>query len=123
MARKKSKFTYENQATLSIVLAAVGGVAFLLAAGLLWRNFTDFETFWVSFNPKSMYQPLLGLVLFIALAVGAVGFFIGLNSAGQRRNTRSRLSWLGFFLNAGVIALALCAGIFFVIARHPFIPR
>ena len=58
-------------------------------------------------------------VLFVSLCAGVVGLFIGLNSAGQRRNTRSQLSWLGFFLNAGIIALAVCAVVFFYFARNP----
>ena len=114
----KNTFTYERQAQLSVVLAAIGGVAFLAAAVLLGRNFT-WQMFWVVYNPKGMWLPTLGVTLLISLGAGVVGFFVGLNSAGQRRNTRSQLSWLGFFLNAGIIALAVCAVVFFYFARNP----
>jgi len=114
----KNTFTYERQAQLSVILAAVGALAFVTAAVLLARNFRR-DIFWVIYNPKGMWLPTLAAVLLISLCAGVVGLFVGLNSAGQRRNTRSQLSWLGFFLNAGIIVLAMCAGLFFLFARYP----
>ncbi len=118
MARKKSWNTLENQAKLSVILAVVGGVGALAAVVLLGKNFTDLSTFWVRYNPKGKWLPMLAACLFLALGAGGAGFFIGLNSAGERRNTRSRLAWIGFFASAGVLMLAVCAAIFFYFARH-----
>ena len=118
MARKKSWNTFENQAKLSVILAVVGGVGVLAAMVLLGRNFTNLQTFWVAYNPRTMWLPMLAAFLFLALSAGGAGFFIGLNSAGQRRNTRSRLAWIGFFASAGVLMLAVCAAIFFYFARY-----
>lgn len=117
MAARK-QFTFEQQARLSVILAAVGAVSWAGTVGLLLRNFTP-QTFWVTYNPKSLYLPVLGLTLLVSLAASAAGFFIGLHSAGQRRNTRSGLSWLGFFLSAGLLTLSLCAALFFYFARNP----
>lgn len=109
---------YEAQAKLSVALGAAGTLGILFALWLLCRNF-DGQNFWVAYSTQSFYLPSLGLGLLVALLAGTVGFFVGLNSAGQRRNTRSRLAWQGFFLNAVVITAAVSAGIFFVLTRYP----
>lgn len=117
MARKRTLGTYENQARLSVALAVVGGVAGLAAIALLIRNF-DPQTKYVAYSRETLYLPLLGAALLFSLVAGVAGLGLGFNSAGQRRNERSRLSWLGFFLCAGVITIALCAGIFFVLTKY-----
>lgn len=113
--------TYEDQAKLSVILAAVGGFLAVAALGGILRNF-DARTGWVEYGTKSIFLPALGGCLMLALALAATGFFVALNSAGQRRNKRSRLSWTGFFLNALVIMFALCVGVFFAITRHGMAP-
>lgn len=113
MASKQN--TYEKQARLSIYLAAVGGAATLGVLYLLGRNFKDF---WIVYNPHSKWLPMLGGTIFIGLLAGVIGLFVGFNSAGQRRNTLSRLSWTGFFLSALVVVLILSASIFFFFTRY-----
>jgi len=113
--------TYEDQAKLSVILATVGGFFTVAALGGILRNF-DLSTGWVRYGTKSIFMPALGGCLVLALALAAIGFFVALNSAGQRRNKRSRLSWMGFFLNAFVIMFALCVGVFFAITRHGTAP-
>ena len=113
--------TYEGQAKLSVILAVIGGFFALVALGGILRNF-DPSTGWVRYGTKGIFMPALGGCLMLALALAAIGFFVGLNSAGQRRNKRSRLSWTGFFLNALVIMFALCAGVFFLFTRHGIAP-
>ena len=110
--------TYEKQARLSVRLALVGCAATLGALALLALNFRDF---WIVYSPKGKWLPTFGGTMFIGLAAGVVGLFVGLNSAGQRRNTLSRLSWIGFFLSALVVTLILSAGLFFVFARYPLV--
>ncbi len=121
MARRKTLNTYENQAKLSVLLAAVGGVAVVGAAWLLMRNFRA-EVKWVVYDATGPYQMIFAATLLVSLMTAGAAFLLGLNSAGQRRNEQSKLSWLGFFLSAGVIALALCAGIFFYFMRQPIQP-
>jgi hypothetical protein len=113
--------TYEEQAKLSVILAVIGSLFALAALGGVLRNF-DPSTGWVRFGTKSMFMPALGICLLLAVAFTAIGFSVGLHSAGQRRNKRSRLSWTGFFLNAAVLMFALCVGVFFVITRHGIAP-
>jgi hypothetical protein len=110
--------TYEAQAKLSFWLAFPGGLAALVVVGLIYRNF-DRASFYVNYNPNGFWLPVLGLGLLVALAASTTGFFVGLNSAGRRRNTRSALAWQGFFLNAAIITLTLAAAAFFFFTRNP----
>jgi len=110
--------TYEGQTILSTALAVLGAVASVATWGLLVRRF-DRTAFYVSFNFGGALQPVLGLGLLVGLGAGVIGFFMALNSAGQKRNTRSALAWKSFFLNALVITLALSAVVFFFFTRNP----
>jgi hypothetical protein len=120
VARRKSLNTFENQSTLSLVLGIVGLLAAAAALGLLARNADAqfFETYWIVYGEGSSFLPILGGVLAVAVAAGVSGFLLGLNAADQRRNARSKRAWLGFFLNAAAMTLAVCAGVAFVLMRH-----
>ncbi len=109
--------TYEGQATLSVILAAVGGVFCLAAAGAILQHF-DWKTFLMPYRGGTLRGPVIGILLLLALASATVGFFVGFNSAGQRRNTKSRVSWTGFFINAAVVALTLSLILFFWFTRY-----
>jgi hypothetical protein len=108
--------SYEGQAVMSVALAGVGVLA---AVGVCFIVFTRFDpsTFFVSYSPKSMFLPVLAVGLLAGLAAGTIGFFVALNSAGQKRNTKSKLAWQGFFLNALVLTVMLSVGIFFFFTR------
>ena len=116
MARRR-KTTYEDQAKLSVVLAVVGGVCVLASTVFILQRF-DFRNFWIVYNPRSLRLFAIGIPLAAAMGASGIGFLIGLNSAGQRLNKKNKLSWTGFFLNATVITLALCCGIFFWLAKY-----
>jgi hypothetical protein len=109
--------SYESQSLLSVLLALVGGVAALGAVGVMARGF-DKASFYVNYSSRSMFLPTLAGALLVGLAAAVIGFFIALNSAGQKRNTRSRLAWQGFFLNALVLTIVLLAGVFFYFTRN-----
>ena len=113
--------TYEAQSKLSFWLAVLGGLAALGVLTLMYRNF-DRAAFYVTYNPHASWLMVFGAGLFVALASSTVGFFVALNSAGQRRNTRSALAWQAFFLNALIITITLCAAFFFLFTRNPLIP-
>jgi hypothetical protein len=114
----KSKLTFEVQARISVALALLGGLAALSAITLLVLKFKA-DTRMVVYNARGPFMLLFGAALLAALLAGGVGLLIGLNSAGQKRNTRSQLSWTGFFVSAAVITLSLCAGLFFYFTRSP----
>ncbi len=119
MAFKLSR--YEDQAKLSLYLGVLGMACVLVIAVLFQQRF-DRVTFFVSFNPNRPFLPVVGAGLALGLAAGVIGFFVALNSAGQKRNTRSKLAWQSFFLNALVITLILCAAIFLFYTRNPLLP-
>ena len=73
----------------------------------------------LTYNSQGKLLLVLGGALFVSLAASVVGFCVGFNSAGQRRNKKSRLSWTGFFLNAALIAIAFMVAVFFILTRNP----
>lgn len=100
---------FDVQAKWSLAFSLV---SVLTCLGLLWllqRNWTP-ETHLITFrNPlfKVVYVGCSGVTVVLAV----FGMALGFNSAGQRRNEKQRLSWIGFFVGTGVLAMAL---IFFV---------
>lgn len=110
MARKRVN-QYEMQAQWSVRLAALAGVFALGLAFLVFRNFDLELGIKYSASGKAFYV-LLGCAA-LALASSGLGFVIALNSAGQRMNNLSQLSWTGFFANAGILTLSACLFIFF----------
>ncbi|MFQ5806105.1 MAG: hypothetical protein ACE5I3_06620 [Phycisphaerae bacterium] len=118
MARTKTGNPHETQAKLSMLLAVVGGLsALLLVVSVLWKF--DFEEFAaVYLDGGRRYYTILGATA-LGVATGSTGFFVGLNSAGRRRNPLSNLAWTAFFLNAAVILVTLCMFVVFWFAREP----
>lgn len=104
--------SYESQAQLSVLLAAVGGAATLAVLIMIFQVFR-WDDLWIPMLQGSRrYYAILGATG-LALIASGIGFLVGFNSAGQKRNTKSSLAWMGFFLNSAVIALAACTFVFF----------
>ncbi|MBN2447942.1 MAG: hypothetical protein JXO22_14515 [Phycisphaerae bacterium] len=114
--------TYEDQATISIILAAGGILGGAAATVIMMRRF-DADAFYVTYSPQSLFLPALGVCLLGALAGGAGGFLLGFYTASQRRNKATRRSWTGFFLGAVAITLALSCGIFFYLTKNAYTPQ
>ncbi len=112
---------FETQARLSVVLGVVSILAGLAGGAAVAEGF-DWQAFWLTYNPRGMRILAIGGALVLALTASAVGFGVGFNSAGQKRNTQSRLSWVGFFLNAAAIALALIVSVFVYVTGNPVQP-
>lgn len=110
MAVRESEF--EKQATWSLICAGVAALAALAFLAVMLPRFQAQEFEVVVGQGSKAYYALLGLAGVSVLAGGA-GFLLGFHSAGQKRNKKNKLSWAGFFLNAGIITLALSALLFF----------
>lgn len=120
MAARKN--VYEQQARLSVLLAAVGALCTLTALALMLQRFR-WDSFQIVYDPRSMRMVAIGGALGLGLVGGGVSFLLGWLSAGRKTNPLNRLSWTGFFLGAGVIAAALCCGVFFLLTRFPYAVR
>jgi len=108
--------TFEAQSRLSVLLAVVAAVLTIAAAFLIVTRF-DPESFAVVIRVRgARFFAIIGATA-VAILLGLTGFFMALNSAGQRRNKESRLAWLGFFSNAAILTLALCLFVFFFLAK------
>ncbi len=87
----------------------------LIAVVLRRMSWSEFAVFYG--GPTRM--AIMGAVA-VTLLLSVIGFGFGINSVGQRRNERQGLSWLGFFVGAGVLVLTI--GVFaFVYFRGDFI--
>ncbi len=118
MARTLKRNPYETQAILSLVLAGIGGLSALVLAYCVFRRFS-LEPFAAQYLVESpRFYVIIGSAIVGAVA-GGLGFFVGLNSAGQRRNPLSNLAWTAFFLNAAVLLVTLCVFVLFWIAKDP----
>ncbi len=102
---------YEDQAKASLVFGIVGCLSLLAQILLVFRH-VDTNTWSVMYgNMNRKYLILLATA--VSLFLGAIALGLGFNSAGQRRNEKTKLSWLGFFLGAGAVCLAIIVACFF----------
>lgn len=106
---------YESQAKFSVVIGVLAAGALFATTFLILQRF-DFESFTIPMRRTRFFVILGGIA--VALALAFTGFMVGFNSAGQKRNKQSRLSWMGFFLNAAAMALALSAFVFFWMTKY-----
>jgi hypothetical protein len=95
---------YDTQARVS-VLASVVSIVSLLGLSFVVLQNMNFTELVIYYGPARRLAVFGGTAVTLLLA--AIGFGMGLNSVGQRRNERQGLSWLGFFLGAGVLCLTL----------------
>lgn len=96
---------YDTQARMSVAVAIVSLVSLAATCGLIFRH-VDFSQFLIIYGNNTRKLLIYsGGALTLLLAGIAFGF--GINSAGQRRNDKQQLSWLGFFISAGVLTMTL----------------
>ncbi|MFQ6048904.1 MAG: hypothetical protein ACE5K7_06030, partial [Phycisphaerae bacterium] len=88
---------YEDQATASLILSIAGLLLLIPLSYLVFRHFS-LEQRWIWYSEKTARKFLVLLSGAASGGLGLLGFGLGINSAGQRRNIHSRRSWLGFFL-------------------------
>ncbi len=113
-----SKSTPENQARLSIMLACIGAIGVLGAVALLGRNYNgELKQFMYASSGK--FLPMFLGALMVSVACGIAGFALGFNSAGQKKHTQPRLSWIGFFMSAALLAASMAIFAAFWVMKMP----
>lgn len=116
VARTAKKNPHETQAKVSLLLAVVGVLSALaLIVCVFWRF--DFESFTAYYAGGSLRSYVIIASTVVGIFAGGTGFFVGLNSAGQRRNRLSGLAWLTFFVHSAVITVTLCLFVIFWLAK------
>ena len=97
---------FDVQANVAATLSLLSVVPFLGAVALAIRNF-DGHLVQITYGSGSRFVPMLIAGILLSMAPGFVGFVLGWNSAGQRRNDKSKRSWIGFFVGGLVLTLDL----------------
>lgn len=104
---------FETQAQVSVLLSLLSFLPLASLTFFIVRRF-DFKEFIFYYAGPGRMGVLISAACTLLLATA--GFGLGLNSAGQRRNDKQRLSWLGFFIGAVVLALTV-VGVFLFVTR------
>ena len=96
---------YDTQARVSVIVSLASVVSLIAMVVMLIRNFVWSEL--VIFYGNPVYKMIVYGAAFATLVMSAFGFGFGFNSAGQRRNDKPRLSWIGFFIGAVAMCLTI----------------
>ena len=107
---------FDVQANYACVLSLLSVVPSAGAAVLITRNW-HWNLRQIIYNPESMYALALFACLLSSMALAMLGFFLGWNSAGQRRNDRPARSWIGFFLGGTILTLDAVMFVAFMMLR------
>jgi hypothetical protein len=96
---------HEDQATVSVILSMLALFGLIPLALVVFRN-VNFEQRWIIYNPKTARVMVVLVGAAFSGGLAFLGFVLGINSAGQRRNSRQAFSWLGFAVGAAVMLAA-----------------
>ena len=107
--------TFENRAKFSVVLAVVGVMLAAASAVFMIQRFKPAVNEIVL---SSRGFSIIAAMIALAILLGIIGSLMGLNGAGEKRNKATQLSWLGFFLNSGAVAVSLSLLVVFMFLRH-----
>lgn len=93
---------YDHQARVGMIVSLASLVPLLGVMFLVFRH-VDYSDWTIYYGPGRKVPLFAGAV--VALLMAAIGLGLGWNSAGQRRNDKQQMSWIGFFVGAGVLCL------------------
>lgn len=107
---------FEVQARVGMALSIISAVPMLFAAYLVFTRFKP-ELGQIVYGSGGKFLPAFFGMVVASLLPAFIGFVLGLNSAGQRRNEASRQSWLGFFLGGAILTLDIILVLAFLLLR------
>lgn len=96
----------ETQAKLSGVLLGSAVVILLVAAGIAFQKF-DWTLRSFVYSTAGIRMPIVMGTAFLSLVLAGGAFWFAYASAGERRNSYSRMSWICFAISALTIVLGL----------------
>jgi len=113
---------YDTQAKLSIAIAIASFLSFCALVYLLqYRYNSEMRQF--IYVGTTKYAPAVYLATAITMLLAAAAACIGGNSAGQKRNDKTRLSWAAFFIGAVILSVTIIAFAMFYMNRFPQSPK
>jgi len=107
---------FEVQARLGLYLAVAAAVPFLVAAYLVVTRFKP-ELGQIVYGSGGKFLPAFFGMVIASMLPSFVGFALGLNSAGQRRNEATSQAWLGFFIGGVILTLNIILVLAFMMLR------
>lgn len=96
----------ETQAKLSGALVSGAVIALLAAMTLGFHNFDRTMRTFV-YKADGLRMPIVYLSAFLSLLLAGGAFWFSYSSAGERRNSYSRMSWICFAISAATIVMTL----------------
>jgi len=93
---------FDVQANLAALLALLSLAPFAVAAFLAVSRYNS-ELGQIVYGSKGKFLPVFAGSVLLSMFPSAVGFLLGWNSAGQRRNEKPTRSWIGFFLGGLIL--------------------
>lgn len=107
---------YDVQAGWSIVLSILSIIPLACALMFTWQRY-DPVLGRIIYGSAGKFVPVLLASVLASMFPSALGFVLGLSSAGQRRNDKPGRSWFGFFIGGTVLTLNLILLIAFYMLR------
>lgn len=109
---------YDTQAKLSMIFAVVSILGLCALVILLQRRYNS-EMNQFIYGSASTYAPAVYLTTALTMLMAAAAAGIGGNSAGQKRNEKTRMSWASFFIGVTVLAVTIVAFAMFFMNKFP----
>jgi len=107
---------FEVQARCACWLAIASLAPLIVALWQMLKRF-DSQIGRIIYGAEGNFVPALAVIVLASLVPAMLGFVLGWNSAGQRRNDRSSRSWLGFFLGGAVVSADIILMLAFYMLR------
>ena len=109
---------YDTQARVGVIISLLSIAPLMGLVALIGWKMEMSE--WVLY-----YGPRFSLAFYpttlAALGLSTIGLGFGFNSAGQRRNDKQKLSWIGFFVGVAVLCLTLILFVLFRLRAEPVV--